>query len=92
MSALIAVPLFFAIGCFAVGLAMNAYSIAVARTVPDRVLALDTMTINAIALLVLTGILLGRAALFEVAVLFAMTGFVATVAYGRFILRGDLIE
>ncbi|TRD22624.1 K+/H+ antiporter subunit F [Palleronia caenipelagi] len=58
----------------------------------DRVLALDTMTVNAIALIILLGIYGGTHLYFEGALLFAMLGFVSTVAFARFILRGDLIE
>ena len=84
--------LYFAITCFGLALLCNAWRILVADGVPDRVLALDTMAINAIALIVLTGIASGSAVLFEIAILFAMTGFIGTVAYGRFVLRGDLVE
>ncbi|MBM3613291.1 MAG: K+/H+ antiporter subunit F, partial [Alphaproteobacteria bacterium] len=38
----------FAIGCFALGLALNLWQVTRAREVPDRVLALDTMVINVI--------------------------------------------
>src|SRR3546814_5639750 len=58
----------------------------------DRILALDTMVINSIALLILYGISSDSAAYFEGALLFVMVGFVSTVAYCRFILRGDIIE
>lgn len=58
----------------------------------DRILALDTMVINAIALIVLLGIAGGMQLYFEVALLIAMLGFVSTVAYARFLLRGDIIE
>ena len=58
----------------------------------DRLLALDTMVINTIALLVLFGIAENTAIFFEASVLFAMVGFVSTVAYAKFILRGDIIE
>lgn len=84
--------LFFAIGCLGLALICNIWTIATAKTASDRVLALDTGTINVIALIVLIGILGSSKVLFEVAMLFAMTGFVGTVAYGRHILRGDLIE
>ncbi|SFH07984.1 multisubunit potassium/proton antiporter, PhaF subunit (TC 2.A.63.1.1) [Palleronia marisminoris] len=58
----------------------------------DRILALDTMTVNAIALIVLLG-MAGETRLYlEGALIFAMLGFVATVAYARFVLRGDIIE
>ncbi|MCE0505107.1 MULTISPECIES: K+/H+ antiporter subunit F [unclassified Roseivivax] len=58
----------------------------------DRILALDTMVINAIGLIVLLGIAEGSEVYFEGALIFAMLGFVSTVAYARFILRGDIIE
>ena len=58
----------------------------------DRVLALDTMAINVIALITLWGIRTASAISFEAALLFAMTGFVGTVAYAKFVLRGDVIE
>jgi len=62
----------------------------------DRLLSLDTLYVNALGLLVLAGI--GRAAgearsaLFEVALLIALVGFVSTVAGARFLSRGDVIE
>lgn len=60
--------------------------------VGDRILALDTMVINAIGLIVLLGIFQGTAIYFEVTLIMAMLGFVSTVAYARFVLRGDIIE
>ena len=58
----------------------------------DRILALDTMAVNAIALIVLLGLAGGTDLYFESALIFAMLGFVSTVAYARFVLRGDIIE
>lgn len=58
----------------------------------DRVLALDTMVLNAIGLIILLGMAQGAEVYFEAALIIAMLGFVSTVAYARFILRGDIIE
>ena len=58
----------------------------------DRILALDTMVINALGLVVLLGIHQGVRIYFEVSLLIAMLGFVSTVALARFLLRGDIIE
>ncbi|PYG27225.1 K+/H+ antiporter subunit F [Pelagimonas varians] len=58
----------------------------------DRILALDTMVINALGLVVVLGIKQGVQIYFEVSLLIAMLGFVSTVAMARFILRGDIIE
>ncbi len=59
---------------------------------PDRILALDTLYINTIALLVLLGIHLGSALYFEAVLLIALMGFVGTVALCKYLLRGDIIE
>lgn len=89
---MISYALAFAFACFGLGLLFNLYRIARAPGVPDRVLALDTMVINMIALLILYGISAGTGVYFEAAMLFAMTGFVSTVAYCKYMLRGDIIE
>jgi multicomponent K+:H+ antiporter subunit F len=59
---------------------------------PDRILALDTLYVNTIALVVLLGIHRGNAVYFEAALLIAMMGFVGTVALCKYLLRGDIIE
>lgn len=59
---------------------------------PDRILALDTLYINAVALLVLLGIGAASPIYFEAALLIALMGFVGTVALCKFLLRGDIIE
>jgi multicomponent K+:H+ antiporter subunit F len=89
---MIGVALTFAFGCFGLALVLNIYRIVSAPTVGDRILALDTMVINAIALLALFGILEGTAVYFEASMLIAMTGFISTVSYTRYLLRGDIIE
>ncbi len=60
--------------------------------VTDRVLALDTLYINAVALVVLLGIQWRTNMLFEAALIVAMLGFVSTVALARFLSRGDVLE
>lgn len=59
---------------------------------PDRILALDTLYINTIALLMLLGIDTDSAAYFESALLIAIMGFVGTVALSKYMLRGNIIE
>lgn len=82
----------FAFFCFAIALLMNLWKVVTADQTADRILALDTMFINAIALMVLYGIAAGTGIFFEAAMIIAMLGFVSTVAYTRFILRGNIIE
>jgi multicomponent K+:H+ antiporter subunit F len=59
---------------------------------PDRILALDTLAVNGIALLVLLGIQLDSTLYFEAGLLIAMMGFVGTIAFCKYLLRGDIIE
>ena len=66
--------LIFALACFGLALLMNLYRIVKAPGVGDRILALDTMVINSIALLGLYGILQGSAIYFEASMLLAMLG------------------
>ncbi|MFO7770086.1 K+/H+ antiporter subunit F [Roseovarius gahaiensis] len=89
---MITTALIFAFGCFGLGLLFNLWRIAIGPDSADRILALDTMVINIIALLILYGIWQGTAVYYEASMLVAMVGFVSTVAYCRFVLRGDIIE
>lgn len=89
---MIAYALVFAYGCVGLALLLNVWRLAVGPSTIDRVLALDTMTINSIALIMFYGIDEATTVYFEAALLFAMVGFIATVAYCKFILRGDIIE
>ncbi|CUH40216.1 Sodium-cholate efflux protein MrpF [Jannaschia seosinensis] len=89
---MIEAALLFTTTCYGVALLLNLWRIASGPDAADRILALDTMVINVIALLVLYGIWRGTAIYFEAAMLVAMVGFVSTVAYCRFLLRGDIIE
>lgn len=73
-------------------LAMNLWRLFKGPGLADRILALDTMVINVIGLIVLTGIAGGSGTSFEAALLLAMVGFVGTVAFAKFALRGDIIE
>ncbi len=72
--------------------ALNVYRLVRGPDITDRILALDTLGINTIALIVLFGIRTATTAYFEVALLLALLGFVGTVALCKFLLRGDLIE
>jgi|TARA_B100000700_G_scaffold190815_1_gene210229 multicomponent K+:H+ antiporter subunit F len=71
---------------------MNFWRLAKGPHLPDRILALDTVYINSLALLLLLGIYQNTQTYFEAALLIAMFGFVSTIAAGKFLLRGDLIE
>jgi len=82
----------FAFACFAAGFVLTLARLLIGPTLPDRILAIDTMVVNAIAMIVLYGIKTGLGFNFSAAMLLAMTGFVSTVAFCKYILRGSVIE
>jgi multicomponent K+:H+ antiporter subunit F len=71
---------------------LSLYRLLRGPAVTDRILALDTLVINAIAAVVLAGMVWGSTLYFEVAVLFAMVAFLSTIALCKYLLRGDVIE
>lgn len=89
---MIGVAITFGFAAISLAVLCNLYRLVRGPGMADRILALDTMTINAIALIILYGIAQKTTVYFEAALLFAMVGFVSTVAFSKFILRGDVIE
>jgi multicomponent K+:H+ antiporter subunit F len=81
-----------ALGAVGAALLLTLYRLFRGPDIVDRVLALDTLAINLIALIVLSGILYGTTMHFEAALLFAMVGFIGTVSFCKFLLRGNVIE
>ncbi|MFN6994934.1 MAG: K+/H+ antiporter subunit F [Aquincola tertiaricarbonis] len=82
----------FALGAVVVAMALTAWRLLVGPTPTDRVLAVDTLYVNTVALVILLGLQLRSDLLFEAALLIALLGFVSTVAMARFVARGDVIE
>lgn len=81
-----------AIGAFALALALNAWRLFIGPGMADRILALDTLYVNTLALLVLLGLAQNSKLYFEAALMIAMLGFVGTVVLSKYLLRGDIVE
>lgn len=79
-------------GCIGLSLLLNLWRFMKGPHMIDRIIALDTMYINAIALIIMLGIFMGSPLYYEGALLIAMLGFVSTSAACKYILRGDIIE
>lgn len=79
-------------GMLVLAMVLNLYRALRGPGLPDRILALDTLYINALALLVLLGIRFASSLYFEVALVIAVLGFVGTVALARYVLRREVIE
>ncbi len=86
------VAVMFATACLGVALLLTLARLLKGPDACDRVLALDTLYLNAAALVVLYGIHARATWLFEVALLIAVLGFIGTVALAKFIERGDIAD
>lgn len=89
---MIALALNIAFACVGGALLLTLFRLVRGPTRADRVLALDTLAVNAVCLIMLFGVREASGNYFEAALLIAMTGFVATVVFAKFALRGDVIE
>lgn len=76
----------------AIAMILNLYRLLIGPSKPDRILALDTLYINSIALLILLGLYVQNTMYFEAALLIAVMGFVGTIAFSKYLLRGDIME
>jgi multicomponent K+:H+ antiporter subunit F len=82
----------FASACFALAFALGALRLLAGPSVPDRILALDTLYMNAVAIAIVLGIQHDTAAYFEAALVIGLIGFVSTLALARFVARGDVMD
>lgn len=88
----LALALDFALGAVSVAMLLCSWRLLRGPEATDRLLALDTLYINTVALVILLGLRWQTGLLFEAALIIAMLGFVSTVALARYLSRGDVIE
>ena len=77
------------LGILTLAFVLTAWRLLRGPDVADRVLAIDTLYIKTVALVILLGLRLESALLFEAALVIAMLGFIATVALARFLVRAE---
>ena len=78
--------------CLAIAMALAALRMSRGPRAQDRVLALDTLYVNAMLMMIIVGLREPSSLYFEVALVIAMLGFVSTAAIAKFLLRGEVIE
>jgi multicomponent K+:H+ antiporter subunit F len=82
----------FAIGATSLALLIALWRLVRGPDTPDRILALDTLYINVMTLMLTVGIRFGQDFGYTVALLIALMGFVSTVALGKYLAGGDIID
>lgn len=82
----------FASLCFVAAMLIALVRLSLGPSAQDRVLAFDTVYINGMLILLMLGIRSGSSVYFDLALLIAVCGFVSTIAFAKFLLRGEVIE
>lgn len=76
----------------ATGMGLCVYRMARGPRAQDRVVALDACYVNGMLLLVTLGMRTGSSLYFEASAIIALLGFASTVALGKFLMRGEVVE
>ena len=82
----------FASLCFVLAMLLALVRMILGPAAQDRVLALDTFYINGMLSLLMLGIRSSSTVYFDMALLIALFGFASSIAFAKFLLRGEVIE
>ncbi|WZY01230.1 Na(+)/H(+) antiporter subunit F1 [Bacillus sp. FSL W7-1360] len=77
---------------FSVAIALTAFRVIRGPSMPDRVVALDTIGVNLISITAVFSVLLQTTAYVDVMLIIGILAFVSTIAFSKFIERGVIIE
>ena len=92
MSAVVQTAADLALAMLALAMLLCLFRLLRGPSMADRILALDTLYINSLAGLMVAGVRLEDPTFFDAAIVIGMLGFVGTVAFAKYLLRGDIIE
>jgi len=77
---------------FSTTIAIAVIRIILGPSMPDRVIALDMIGVNLIAMIAVVSIMLKTKAFLEVILILGILSFVGTIAFSKFIERGVIVE
>lgn len=92
MNAMVIYSLNFGIMVLSIAVLLCFFRLLKGPTVVDRILALDSIFMNAMILMVVLGMRFNQNRLLEAVLILSLLGFLSTVVLARFITRGDAIE
>ncbi len=84
--------LFVALALFMVAIFLILYRVIVGPSMPDRAIALDTIGVNFISAIAIVSIILSTTAFLEAILILGILAFIGTIAFSKYIERGDIIE
>ena len=81
-----------AILCISIAILGLLYRVIKGPTIPDRVVALDAIGINLVAVVGLVSIFLKTNAFLEIILLIGILSFIGTVAFSKYLEKGVIID
>ncbi len=92
MTPIIAFACTFSLGCVGLALLLIGIRLMKGPAAQDRIMALDNLYITSMLLLLLLGIRHDSVSNLNAALIIGLIGFASSMALGKFILRGEVIE
>ena len=84
--------LLIALAFFMLAVALLLYRVITGPTLPDRAIALDTIGVNLLSAIAIVSIVLSTKAFLEAILIIGILAFIGTIAFSKYIERGDIIE
>ena len=77
---------------FMVGIALSLVRVIKGPSLPDRAIALDTISVNLISAIAIISIVLKTKAFLEAILIIGILAFIGTIAFSKYIERGVIVE
>ncbi|MCA0277432.1 MAG: cation:proton antiporter [Proteobacteria bacterium] len=89
-AAFLSICALFALGILSISFLLVVWRVVKGPTLPDRILGLDMLVAVAIGFIAVLGVRSGFTLYVDVAIALGLVGFLATVAFARFVLSGGV--
>ncbi|AMQ04912.1 MULTISPECIES: Na(+)/H(+) antiporter subunit F1 [Sporosarcina] len=77
---------------FSITIAIAVIRIILGPSMPDRVIGLDMIGVNLIAMIAVISVVMNTKAFLEVILILGILSFIGTIAFSKFIERGVIVE
>jgi multicomponent Na+:H+ antiporter subunit F len=86
------IVLYIALLCISIAMVGLVYRVIKGPTIPDRVIALDGLGINLVAIIAILSIILRTSAFLDIMILIGLLAFIGTVAFSKYLEKGEILE
>lgn len=86
------IALYIALFCISLAMVGLVYRVIKGPTTPDRVIALDGLGINLVAIIAILSIILRTSAFLDILILIGILAFIGTVAFAKYLEKGVILE